>query len=114
MIDYVAIGRRIQYYRLKKGYTQEYIAEKAGVSIPHLSRIENGSGKPSLQTLVNICNALNVTIDDIMQDNISASKAKFTNKLYQITCDCTTDELNMFTDIIQTIRLNTDKWKGHN
>ena len=107
MIDYTAIGKRIQYYRLKKEFTQEYIAEKAGVSIPHLSRIENGSGKPSLQTLVNICNALNVTIDDIMQDNITASKSKFSNKLYQIT-----DELNMFTDIIQTIRSNADKYKG--
>lgn len=112
MIDYAAIGRRIQSYRLKKELTQEYIAEKAGVSIPHLSRIENGSGKPSLQTLVNICNVLNVTIDDIMQDNITASKLKLTNRLYQITNDCTTDELNMFTDIIQTIRSNADKYKG--
>lgn len=112
MIDYVAIGRRIQSYRLKKELTQEYIAEKAGVSIPHLSRIENGSGKPSLQTLVNICNVLNVTIDDIMQDNIAASKSKLTDRLYQITNDCTIDELNMFTDIIQTIRSNADKYKG--
>lgn len=105
MLDYAVIGKRIQSLRQKKHFTQEYIAEKAGISIPHLSRIENGSGKPSLQTLVNICNALAVTLDEIMQDNINAE----TTNGNALEVACTPDEISMLTDILHTIRLQYNK-----
>ena len=42
-ISAAILGKRLQKARLKKGYTQEYIAEKIDLSVPHLSRIERGS-----------------------------------------------------------------------
>lgn len=106
MINYKVIGKRIQFFRLRKRLTQEYVAEKTGVSVPHLSRIENGSGKPSLQTLVNICNVLNVSIDDLMQENLSAIKEQSIKRLQDV---CTPDEASMLIEILQTIRLQYKK-----
>ena len=36
------IGNRIQKYRTQRNLTQEQVAEKAGISQKHLSRIEKG------------------------------------------------------------------------
>ena len=103
MIDYRAIGKRVTSNREKQGITQEYLAEKINVSIPHISRIENGTSKPSLQVLVNICNVLNITIDDLMQDSLAAVKQKRTEHLEGILADCTIDELSMIANLAKTV-----------
>lgn len=36
------IGKNIKYCRKMKGYTQEELAEKANISVSHLSKIETG------------------------------------------------------------------------
>lgn len=103
MIDYRAIGKRIRSNRDRLGITQEYLAEKANVSIPHISRIENGTSKPSLQVLVDICNVLNITIDDLMQDSLPAVKSKIEGRLGQVITDCSVDELDMLVNLIETV-----------
>ena len=56
----VLLGKRIKEIRLKNGYTQEKLAELAGIEIPSLSNIENGKNYPSHETLEKLSNALNV------------------------------------------------------
>ncbi len=47
MVDYVSLRKRIRYYRQKSTMTQENLAEKVDVSLPHMSRIECGKTTPS-------------------------------------------------------------------
>ena len=56
----VLLGKSIKEIRLKNGYTQEKLAELAGIEIPSLSNIENGKNYPSHETLEKLSNALNV------------------------------------------------------
>ena len=58
MIDYAVIGKRIQLSRQNKGITQEKLAERAGISVVYLSKIENGRVYPTLETLSNLCTEL--------------------------------------------------------
>ncbi|MBQ5970051.1 MAG: helix-turn-helix transcriptional regulator [Clostridia bacterium] len=51
MIDFKAIGQRIRQQRQLYEMTQEQFAERLDISIEHLSRIENGSQRPSLPLL---------------------------------------------------------------
>ena len=60
-IDFEKIGKKLRETRISKGFTQEYIAEKADVNTSHISNIENNRVKISLQTLVNVCNTMDVT-----------------------------------------------------
>lgn len=48
-LDYKLIGKRLKNARIKKGYTQDALAEIMNVSIAYLSRIENRKNtyKPS-------------------------------------------------------------------
>ena len=67
-IDFEKIGKKLRETRISKGLTQEYIAEKADVNTSHISNIENNRVKISLQTLVNVCNTMDVTVDYILGD----------------------------------------------
>lgn len=103
MIDYASIGKQIKKNRLNQGMTQEVLAEKVNISIPHISRIENGSSSPSLQTLVDICNALDITIDNLMQDSLPAARKRIGGRLETILADCTTAEMNMIVNVIDIL-----------
>lgn len=85
------IGKNIRSIRLSKGITQEAMAEKLNKSINFVSLLEKGSSGASLQTLVNICNILEVDANSILNglltynieekdryiiDNISAFSGK--------------------------------------
>lgn len=106
MIDYISIGRQIKKNRLRAHMTQEILAEQISVTPPYISRIETGSSSPSLQTLVDICNALDITIDDLMQDSFSAMKKRAEGRLDLLLTDCSLDELNLIADVADAILRN--------
>lgn len=72
-MDYTALGKRIRDERLMQRLTLEKLAERTDKSINFIGQIERGEGKPSLETLVDIANALGVTVDSLLSDNLKAS-----------------------------------------
>ena len=57
-INYKDIGVLVKQERINKNITQEKLAELSGVSVTHMSNIENANTKLSLPVLINIANAL--------------------------------------------------------
>ena len=55
------LGEVFKEYRVKNKLTQEKIAEKLGISVKYISRIENGTGGVKVETLVNYMNILGIT-----------------------------------------------------
>lgn len=49
-IDYIALGQRISDFRNKHNFSQEELAFRSGVGNKHISNIELGKGKPSLES----------------------------------------------------------------
>lgn len=72
-MDYTALGKRIRDERLMQRLTLEKLAERTDKSINFIGQIERGEGKPSLETLVDIANALGVTVDSLLSDSIKIS-----------------------------------------
>lgn len=68
-IDFTKIGQRIQKCRKARKLTQEDLAEKCGCSSNHLSAIENGINKPSVELLIKISDILNESVDYFLMDN---------------------------------------------
>lgn len=66
MIDYKFLGSRIRAVRLEKKLTQEKLAEAAKVGVTHISHIETGNTVPSMQTFLDIVNALNCSADELL------------------------------------------------
>ena len=76
------IGGKIQEARKEKGYTQEFVAEKIDKSVDILRSIENGRSVGSVETLINICNTLEITSDYIFTDLLDKKGEILDNKLY--------------------------------
>ncbi len=99
-IDYTAIGRRIREYRLEHDFSQEVLSEKSDVTPAHFSHIERGNTKPSLPTLIRIANALDVSIDDLLCDNVEKSRHVRVRDVDRLLEDCTPQEIRALTEIL--------------
>ena len=88
-LDYQAIGIRIRRLRKAQGLTQQALAEISNQEPSNISHIERGATKLSLPTIVNIANALGVTVDELLCDSLIESKAIFEREATDILSDCT-------------------------
>ena len=66
MLDSKIVGEVIFEMRKNKGISQEVLSGLAGIGRTHLSAIERGERKPSLETLYRIAEALGVKMSDII------------------------------------------------
>ena len=66
MLDSVIVGQVIQRFREKKRFSQELLSGLAGIGRTHLSAIERGERKPTLETFFKIAYALDVKPSEIM------------------------------------------------
>ena len=69
-VDYESIGKRIKHYRAEKGFSQDKLAELVSTTYKHISNIETGVKGPSIEMLILIANALDVSADDLLTDNL--------------------------------------------
>ncbi|MBQ6932633.1 MAG: helix-turn-helix transcriptional regulator [Clostridia bacterium] len=82
MINFKLIGQRIKNARHEKGYTQEQFSESLEISVEHLSRIETGSCRPSLQLIEKICKQLETSEEAIMfGDKNNKPNSELINKI---------------------------------
>ena len=65
-LDPVKVGETIAKYRVKKGLTQEVLSGLSDIGRTHLSAIERGERKPTLETLYRISVALDVRMSEII------------------------------------------------
>ncbi len=65
-LDYGKMGMRIRQVRKAKGWSQNELAEKCGISMSFLGHIERGSRIMSMETFSNICLALDAGADELL------------------------------------------------
>ena len=75
-INYHELGKRISYFRARKGLSQETLGEKIGVNNKHISNIEIGKSRPSLDSLIEIANALGISADDLPSLSLNAMRLR--------------------------------------
>lgn len=67
-LDPRTVGNVIAEFRKKKGLSQEVLSGLADIGRTHLSAIERGERKPTLETLYRLSCALNVKMSDIVSE----------------------------------------------
>ena len=68
MLDSIVVGNVIADFRKRKGVSQEVLSGLADIGRTHLSAIERGDRKPTLETLYRIAGALDVNMSDIVKE----------------------------------------------
>ena len=62
----IAFGRRVREVRKGKGISQERLAEMAGIDRSYMGNIERGEKNITLKKVYEICDALEIRIQDIV------------------------------------------------
>lgn len=64
---YKLLGKRIKFLRENTHLTQEKLAEKAGISLDYLGKIEISINKPGIKTILKLANALDMPIKEFFE-----------------------------------------------
>ena len=108
-IDYQLLGKRIARFRKDKGLSQEKLAEKSEISNNYLSNIENNHSIPSLETIIKICTALNVTPDELLLGVSKNDKLYLSAEILEHLNLCTTQEKSLVYGFINLLLQERNK-----
>ena len=72
-----SIGKRIQFIREKRGFTQEQLEERTGVNTKYISAIERGQKNATVKTLQKIAKGLGIELYELflLPKDLAAEKA---------------------------------------
>ena len=99
----VSIGRRIAQARADKGYSQAMLAEKANISVSHLSNIERGRKSLSAEVLLRIAEALQVSADSVLFTDIPQIHKEVERQIDVNLNNCTAREKEFILKLIKDI-----------
>lgn len=107
------MGSRIASRRKHLKINQNTLAEQLGISNNHLSSLEKGKVNPSLELLIELCNALKVTPDYLLmgvmhQNNIPLN-------IYEELRLCSEHDIQIIQHIVHFMaETHSEKWNDDN
>ena len=106
MLNLKEIGNRIKKYRKQKGFTQAQLAEIIDISTIHMSHLETGSVAMSLECMIKVCNALEVSPDDLLIGEFELNNNATIKQLAEITKNLSSDENKLLIDFALLLEKN--------
>jgi len=78
------IGKKLHELRKKRGFTQEELADRAGLNPNYYGRIERGEINVTIDTLAAIAEALEVELVDVFDFGVKVDEAKLKRELLSL------------------------------
>ena len=103
-LDFKIIGARIQKCRTERKMTQAELAEIIDTNQKHLSRIEGGYHRSTLDAIVAIARALDVSVDYLIADYNDSSNPSTLQVILDEIRDFTPQQLELLQDNIKAIK----------
>jgi transcriptional regulator with XRE-family HTH domain len=99
-----SIGEKIKFFREKQlEVSQEELADRAKVHVTHLSRLENGTRLPTIETLIKICDALNVSVSEILPgEKKKPSADAITEEILRLIANRSLEEKRIILRLLKT------------
>ncbi|MBR2741106.1 MAG: helix-turn-helix transcriptional regulator [Oscillospiraceae bacterium] len=99
-----ALGKRIQIQRKRKDMSQTDLADIIGKTTPFMSYIENGTKSLSLDTFVDMVNALETTPNELLRESVDLNKEDIAISLADELGECTEAEKQLLVEVVQAVR----------
>ena len=110
-LDFKAIGTRVKRARLKRGLSQEQLAEKINMSPVHVSHVETGITKLSLMAFVAIANALEMSADELLGGAVYCSKEVLHDDFARMLESCDAETIRLMLTVCEVIKQDTEHRK---
>ena len=107
-MDKTELGEKLRQVRLEKGYTQQALAELAGIGNVYLGEIERGLKMPSLNSFIRIIEVLDVSADYVLRNELSSGRAYIYDEITQKLNSLTPKQRKTATDILDGYLHNLD------
>lgn len=107
-MEKAALGQRIRETRQEKGYTRQVLAEKAGTGEVYLGEIERGLKMPSLNIFIRIVEALDISADYLLRDELTSGKEYIYDEITQKLQCLTPRQRKAAADILDAYLNNLD------
>ena len=91
-LNYTILGDNIRICRERKGLTQEKLAELAGLSTKHISKIELGKINIKIETLIKIANSLDVSTDILLRNFLECDNDLYTLEINRYLINLSSEE----------------------
>lgn len=101
--DYVLIGERIKFWRRQRKMTQERLAEMVELTPGFISLIETGKKRASLETLLSLCHALNITLNDLLVVNQIIQDTDYNTEFSELTVKLNESERHLVFEITNVV-----------
>ena len=104
--DLKYIGENIRVARKKKNLTLEVLSGLSGVSDSFLGMVERGASSLSIETLIAICDALDVSADSLIMEGreIHTRPSGKSDTLMTMLKNATNEELDFYISFIKLCR----------
>lgn len=107
LVDYVAIGRRVKFYRKTANLTQAEVAERLGISVSYISQIECGHTDVSLKRLDEIANTINTSIELLLSTQSNQTNIYLSDlDIRELTKGWNEDQIKALLEIINLLNQN--------
>jgi len=103
-LNYCAIGQRIREIRKHKQLSQAVLSELIDKSPTYVSYIESGSKSMSLDTFVQIANALEIPADLLLTEQVKGSPMIASREITMILTDCSAYERFIIIATVKTLK----------
>ncbi|MBY0115880.1 helix-turn-helix transcriptional regulator [Paenibacillus sp. FSL L8-0435] len=103
------VGNRIRELRKAKGWTQEQLAEAAGLHYSYIGGVERGDRNISLETLEKIINGLQVTAEEIFKFKEDSEYKRALDEHITLISSKSTDEILSLTKISKEVLIAIEK-----
>ncbi len=97
------IGARIKSLRQVRGLTQERVAERTGLSVNYLSRIERGLENPTLDTLLGLAKALKAEPLDLFTFEHEDDPKKLRQVLARLVGEAREDQVSQVVKLLRAL-----------
>lgn len=103
-IDTKVLGNRIRQARIEKGMSQLDLAEACGISVPYVSDIERGKKCFSVDILLRVAMALQVSTDWLLRLDNPQTDYAYHAEAAELLADCTQDEAALLLDLMDSAK----------
>lgn len=111
-MNLVLLGKRLRAQREKKKITQVALAEKIHCSASYISHLENGTKCMSFDFFVLLLNALEVSADELLYENLPHTVMSHNRAIFKVLSDCTPYESAILYDLICGLKQSIRNYRG--
>lgn len=109
MLNYCEIGKRIRKYRKACHLSQEDLAARVDISTTHMSHIETGNTKLSLQVLAALAQEMAVSTDELLFGRPCGTEDFPENDLIRMLRHCSPGQIEVIREIAAAAKSAMDR-----